>query len=205
MLACFRDFGVELNDVDVNLLRVKPCHAASSWDVFSRSTSAMPVWFKPPLNTCWDEVVVAIGSAQASWEANNPWTAEERLGMIEAWSAEQGLELTVVTIEDINDPPNWVEHATNIHGTGTLVTSDGPTMDLYRAAGWDVHEVALSERETLEGWRVRQTVRMLSTVMDDEASRTVLAPSVPSAIIEWLIDNDAMFRCSTFETGVHAG
>ena len=152
-----------------------------------------------------DEVVVAIGSAQAAWEVNNPWTAEERQAMIEAWAADQDLELTVVTVEDINDPPNWVEHATNIHGTGTLVTSDGPTMDLYRAADWDVHEVGLSERETLEGWRVRQTVRMLSTVMDDEASRTVLAPSVPSAVIEWLIDNDAMFRCSTFETGVHAG
>jgi len=65
--------------------------------------------------------------------------------------------------------------------------------------------VALSERETLEGWRVRQSVRMLSTVMDDEAARTVLAASVPEAVIEWLIENDAMFRCSTFESGVHAG
>lgn len=151
------------------------------------------------------EVVVAIGSAQAGWEADNPWTAEERQAMIEAWATEQSVELTVVQVEDINDPPNWVEHATKAHGTGTLVTSDGPTMDLYRAAGWNVHEVALSERETLEGWRVRQTVRMLSTVMDDEASRTVLAPSVPPAVIEWLIEADAMFRCSTFETGVHAG
>ena len=152
-----------------------------------------------------DEVVVAIGSAQAGWEANNPWTAEERQAMIEAWAAGQDLELTVVTVEDINDPPNWVEHATQTHGTGVLVTSDGPTMDLYRAAGWEVHEVALSERETLEGWRVRQTVRMLSTVMDDEAAREVLSSSVPTAVIEWLIENDAMFRCSTFETGVHAG
>ena len=150
-------------------------------------------------------MVVAIGSSQAAWEANNPWTADERQAMIEAWAVEQGMALTIVQVEDINDPPNWVNHATETHGTGTLVTSDGPTMDLYRAAGWDVHEVGLSERETLEGWRVRQTVRMLSTVMDDEASRTVLAPSVPSAVIEWLIENDAMFRCSTFETGVHAG
>ena len=71
--------------------------------------------------------------------------------------------------------------------------------------GGDGHEVALSQRETLEGWRVRQSVRMLSTVMDDEATRTVLAASVPGAVIEWLIENDAMFRCSTFETGVHAG
>jgi len=152
-----------------------------------------------------DEVVIAIGSAQAAWEANNPWTADERQAMIEAWAAEQGVELTVVQVEDINDPPNWVEHATKTHGKGALVTSDGPTMDLYRAAGWDVHEVALSERETLEGWRVRQTVRMLSTVMDDDATREVLRTSVPAAVIEWLIENDAMFRCSTFETGVHAG
>ena len=151
------------------------------------------------------EVIVAIGSAQAGWEANNPWTADERQAMIEAWAAESGHSLSVVHIDDINDPPNWVEHATKAHGEGTLVTSDGPTADLYRAAGWGVHDVALSQRETLEGWRVRQSVRMLSTVMDDEATRTVLAASVPEAVIEWLIENDAMFRCSTFETGVHAG
>ena len=151
------------------------------------------------------EVVVAIGSAQAGWEANNPWTADERQSMIEAWAGEEDVQLSIVQIEDINDPPNWVEHATKTHGMGTLVTSDGPTMELYRAAGWDVHETALSERETLEGWRVRQSVRMLSTVMDDDATREVLRTSVPSAVIEWLIENDAMFRCSTFETGVHAG
>jgi hypothetical protein len=46
---------------------------------------------------------------------------------------------------------------------------------------------------------------MLSTVMDDEATREVLSASVPAAVIEWLIENDAVFRCSTFETGVHAG
>ena len=152
-----------------------------------------------------DEVVVAIGSAQAGWEANNPWTADERQTMVEAWAAANGKAVTVVCIDDINDPPNWVEHATKTHGEGTLVTSDGPTAELYRNAGWEVHDVALSQRETLEGWRVRQSVRMLSTVMDDEATRTVLAASVPEAVIEWLIENDAMFRCSTFETGVHAG
>jgi nicotinamide-nucleotide adenylyltransferase len=152
-----------------------------------------------------DEVVVAIGSAQAGWEANNPWTADERQAMVEAWAAANGKAVTVVCIDDINDPPNWVEHATKTHGEGTLVTSDGPTAELYRNAGWEVHDVALSQRETLEGWRVRQSVRMLSTVMDDEATLTVLAASVPEAVIEWLIENDAMFRCSTFETGVHAG
>ena len=152
-----------------------------------------------------DEVVVAIGSAQAEWEANNPWTANERQAMIQAWATAEGVELTLVQVEDINDPPNWVEHATKSHGNGVLVTSDESTTALYQAAGWEVHRVELSDRETLEGWRVRQTVRMLSTVMDDEAARVVLANSVPASVVEWLIKEDAMFRCSTFGTGVHAG
>ena len=151
------------------------------------------------------EVVVAIGSAQAGWGANNPWTADERKSMIEAWADSEKLTLTVVLIEDINDPPRWVGHASETHGEGTLVTSDGPTKDLYVEAGWEVHDVPLSQRTTLEGWRVRQTVRMLSTVMDDEAAREVLSATVPEAVVEWLIKHDAMFRCSTFETGVHAG
>lgn len=152
-----------------------------------------------------DEVVVAIGSAQAGWEAKNPWTADERAAMVHAWATDAGHEVTVVRIEDINDPPNWVEHATQQHGEGILVTSDENTKDLYGLAGWEVNEVDLSQRDTLEGWRVRQSIRMLSTVMDDEAARVVLQSSVPTAVIEWLIEHDAMYRCSTFETGVHAG
>jgi len=151
------------------------------------------------------DIVIAIGSAQAAWEADNPWTADERQAMVEAWAEAKGLTITVVQIEDINDPPNWVKHAAATHGEGTLVTSDGPTATLYSEAGWKVHNVELKERETHEGWRVRQTIRMLSTVMDDEAAREVLRNSLPAEVTEWLIENDAMFRCSTFETGVHAG
>ena len=150
-------------------------------------------------------LVVAIGSAQAEWEPKNPWTAEEREAMIRAWAGDENIELDVVRIEDINDAPRWVEHATTHHGKGILVTSDESTAELYEESGWTVTRVDLSQRETFEGWRVRQTVRMLSTVMDDDAAFEVLKPSVPRAVIEWLVENDAMFRCSTFETGVHAG
>ncbi|NCG42386.1 MAG: hypothetical protein GWO84_02475 [Euryarchaeota archaeon] len=63
----------------------------------------------------------------------------------------------------------------------------------------------MSERKDLEGWRIRQTLKMLSTVYDDDATRQVTASSLPSSVVEWLIENDAIFRLSTFETGVHAG
>ena len=46
---------------------------------------------------------------------------------------------------------------------------------------------------------------MLSTVDDFDAVREVLSSSLPSSVIEWLIEKDALFRLSTFQTGVYAG
>jgi hypothetical protein len=125
--------------------------------------------------------------------------------MIQAWANSHNIEVEICMIEDINDPPNWVEHARTFHGDGTLVTSDKPTSILYNDAGFPVHDLPLEDRERFEGWRVRQTAKMLSTVYDDDAVREVLGSSVPSPVIEWLIENDALYRLSTFETGVHAG
>jgi len=152
-----------------------------------------------------DQLIIAIGSKQAGWEPDNPWTAEEREAMILAWAQQSDITVEIVAIEDINDPPNWVAHATNFHGEGVLVTTDEPTAQLYRNAGFEVLEPQMKNRELFEGWRVRQTAKMLSTVYDDEAVREVLKTSIPKPVIEWLIDNDALFRLSTFETGVHAG
>ena len=127
--------------------------------------------------------------------------------MIEAWVIEKDLSkrITIVGIEDINDPPNWVEHASKAHGIGTLITSDKPTKDLYESEEFPVNWMDLHEREQFEGWRVRQSCMMLSTVYDDEATRSVLTPSVPSAIIEWLITNDALYRFLQLNAGPHAG
>lgn len=152
-------------------------------------------------------VTVAIGSAQEEWTTNNPFSFDERKAMIESWAAEMDLNerITVVGVEDINDPPNWVEHASKAHGEGTLVTSDENTKELYASKEFPVHWIDLHEREQFEGWRVRQSCMMLSTVYDDDATRSVLGPSLPSAIIEWLITNDALYRFLQLNAGPHAG
>tara|TARA_B110000902_G_scaffold133497_1_gene154843 strand:+ start:373 stop:852 length:480 start_codon:yes stop_codon:yes gene_type:complete len=152
-----------------------------------------------------DQLVVAIGSKQAGWEPDNPWTAEERQAMIQAWATQADAEIEIVAIEDINDPPNWVSHAEKIHGKGILVTTDQATAELYRESEVEVRILEMNQREQFEGWRVRQTAKMLSTVYDDEAVREVLKASIPTSVIEWLIETDGLFRLSTFETGVHAG
>ena len=155
----------------------------------------------------FEQVTIAIGSAQEEWTADNPFSIQERTDMILSWATANEFQdnITIVGIDDINDPPNWVQHASEHHGEGTLVTSDEATKNLYEESGFSVHWVDLHEREQFEGWRIRQTCMMLSTVYDDEAARMVLLPSVPESIIEWLITNDGLYRFSQINSTPHAG
>ncbi len=152
-----------------------------------------------------DELVIAIGSASKGWQSDNPWTFEERKAMIESWLENEHKTATMVGIDDINDPPKWVVHATQFHGEGVLITSDEKTANLYRDSNWVVKSVDMSNRESFEGWRVRQTALMLSTVYDDDAVEGVLLESLPKPIVKWLIKNDAIYRLSTMGTGVSVG
>jgi len=152
-----------------------------------------------------NEVIIAIGSADKGWESNNPWTLDERTEMVKSWLDEQNKSATIVGINDINDPPNWVNHASESHGEGVLVTSDKETKELYEESNFTVEFVDLSNRENYEGWRVRQTLLMLSTVYDDEAVKEVLSATIPQSVIDWLLENDAIFRLSTMVSGVNVG
>ena len=150
-------------------------------------------------------ITIAIGSAQKGWESTNPWTFEERKSMIESWLLANDKVAQIVGIDDLNDPPNWVNHASKFHGAGTLVTSDNTTKELYQSSNFPVEFVELSNRDDFEGWRVRQTLLMLSTVYEDDAVRSVMSATIPSPIVEWLINNDAIFRLSTMVSGVNVG
>ena len=157
-----------------------------------------------------DEVVIAIGSSTAEASMRNPWSASEREAMIRAWATgvctdEDAARLTYCHVPDINDPPAWVKHATTIHGEGVLLTSDEETAMLYEAGGWAVVRVPLEARRNREGWRVRETARMLSTVADDDAVRTVLGPNVPAPVIDWMIEHDALYRLSLLHEGAVVG
>lgn len=148
--------------------------------------------------------VIAIGSSQADSSIENPWSADEREDMIRTWLA--GRDANIVQIPDINDPPNWVEHATKYHGEGTLVTSDESTSSLYEAANFPVDWVDLNNRESFEGWRVRATLKMLSTVYEKDAIREVMSASIPITVVDWLIEKDAIYRLYTMSRDLeHAG
>ncbi|MEM2137795.1 MAG: nicotinamide-nucleotide adenylyltransferase [Candidatus Anstonellaceae archaeon] len=58
------------------------------------------------------KVIVAIGSAQKSFEPENPFSASERERMIRQQLVDAGLgkKCVVVPVTDINDNERWVEH-----------------------------------------------------------------------------------------------
>ena len=85
-------------------------------------------------------LIIAIGSSNRPQNLRNPWTHEERCQMIETWAISNAIgNYVIYSIPDIDDPPNWVTHASRYHGqAGVLVTTDMGTAELYTASGWEV-------------------------------------------------------------------
>ncbi len=162
--------------------------AASEWR--RKSASDLPL-------------IIAIGSSNREESLQNPWSADERSAMLRAWLSESDIpDAEIVSIPDIEDPPNWVSHAEKYHGAaGVLFTSDATSAELYEVAGWKVLTAPLENRESFEGWRVRETARMLSTVGDEEAVRSILSQTIPSVVVDYLVSNDALRRLAFLGEG----
>ena len=148
-------------------------------------------------------LIIAIGSSNRPQNLRNPWTYEERSQMIETWTKSAQIKnFQICSIPDIEDPPNWVTHASQYHGqAGALVTTDMGTAELYTASGWDVILLPLEQRERFEGWRVRETARMLSTIGDQDAIREVLGTLIPMPVLEHLIETNGLHRLAFMGEG----
>ena len=149
-------------------------------------------------------LIIAIGSSNRPESMENPWSTEEREEMLRAWLEEKGgyEHALIVAIPDIEDPPNWVAHAEQYHGpAGVFFTSDLPSAGLYESAGWQVVITPFEQRERFEGWRVRATAQMMSTIDDDEAVRTVLSPAMPISVVNYLIGAQGLRRLAFLGEG----
>ena len=148
-------------------------------------------------------LVIAIGSSNRPESMENPWSSAERIAMLNTWLETQGIDdVSMVTVPDIEDPPNWVTHAERYHGTaGVFFTSDVSSAELYESTDWSVVMTSLEQRDSFEGWRVRETARMMSTVDDEEAVRSVLSQSIPLVVVAHLIGCNALRRLAFLGEG----
>ena len=149
------------------------------------------------------KLIIAVGSSNRPETLKNPWSAPERIAMISSWlDNEAKFDAIVLAIPDIEDLPNWVSHAEKYHGkSGIFFSSDSSSCDLYNNSGWNMISMPLLQRDDYEGWRVRETARMLSTINDEDAIKMVLGESVPESIIEFLVTNNLLKRLAFLGEG----
>jgi len=143
---------------------------------------------------------ICIGSSEAEQSLENPWSAEEREQMIRVWL--DGRDAEIVHVPDLGDPQNYVRHAEKFHGPpGIIFTTDEGASELYREADWFVVESELVNREDWQGWRIRATMQMLSTVMEEEAAIAALSINMPESVARLIIDNGWQRRLLHLGTG----
>lgn len=109
-----------------------------------------------------DEIVICIGSAQISHELDNPFTAGERVAMIQRALLQDGVDefFYIIPVEDLRRNAAWVSHVEALTPPFDEVYGHNPLVDrLFREAGYEVKKAPLYRREEFSGTEIRR--RML--------------------------------------------
>jgi nicotinamide-nucleotide adenylyltransferase len=104
-----------------------------------------------------DELVLGIGSADASHEPRNPFTAGERIMMIQNTLASLGTTTYVVPLDDMDRNSVWVSHVQSMSPWFDVAYSNNPlVIRLFREDGVDVHQTEMFDRDNLKGSEIRE-------------------------------------------------
>ncbi|WP_456369330.1 nicotinamide-nucleotide adenylyltransferase [Geoglobus sp.] len=108
-----------------------------------------------------DEVVIGIGSAQESHTIENPFTAGERVMMVDRAVAEligeSGKKVYIIPLEDVYRNSLWVSHVVSMTPYFDVVYSNNPlVIRLFREAGYEVRKTRLFNRVSYQGTEIRR-------------------------------------------------
>jgi nicotinamide-nucleotide adenylyltransferase len=135
-----------------------------------------------------DEVVIAIGSAQYSHNANNPFTAGERLVMIRDALKEAGVDYSlvwVVPVPDVHLHMLWVAALEGYTPHFNVVYSNEPlTRRLFMEAGYKVRHIRFFDRKDYNSTLVREKM------LKDDSWKTL----VPKSVAEFITEIDGVNR-----------
>ncbi|MFC7134107.1 MULTISPECIES: nicotinamide-nucleotide adenylyltransferase [Salinibaculum] len=132
-----------------------------------------------------DELVIGIGSADASHTVHNPFTAGERLVMISKVLTDVDLQTYVVPLEDIDRNAVWVSHVESMCPPFDVVYSNNPlVIRLFNEADYEVRDSAMIDRDRLRGTLIREDI------VDGES----WTDRVPPAVVETIEEIDGVAR-----------
>jgi nicotinamide-nucleotide adenylyltransferase len=133
-----------------------------------------------------DELVLVIGSAQESHTLDNPFSAGERLLMIDRSLKSEGIEnYFLIPITDINRYAVWVSHVESLVPPIDIVyTNNQLTRRLFKEKGYTVKAPKIYDREQFSGTKIRN-------MMINNKDWSAL---VPPAVIEIVKKVDGISR-----------
>lgn len=109
-----------------------------------------------------DELVIVVGSAQMSHETDNPFTAGERIEMIQAALDHANVSREKYLIIPIQDAPAhrvWVSLVESQTPKFDFVYSNQPlTRRLLIEAGYDVRSIEMHKRRIYEATEIRRRI-----------------------------------------------
>jgi nicotinamide-nucleotide adenylyltransferase len=103
------------------------------------------------------ELIIAIGSAQVSHTMDNPFTAGERVLMLDAALLGAGMkDCFLIPIADINRYAVWVSHVESLVPPIDIVyTNNSLTHRLFSEKGYKVKTPKLYDRNKYSGTKIR--------------------------------------------------
>ena len=109
-----------------------------------------------------DEIIIGIGSAQLSHELKNPFTAGERILMMNQALAESDIDpgrYYIIPMEDINFNAIWASHVKMMTPPFSIVYSGNSLVkQLFKEDGIEVRQPPLYDRLHLSGTEVRRRI-----------------------------------------------
>lgn len=115
-----------------------------------------------------EPLMLGIGSAQESHTLLNPFTAGERVEMVERALDEAKVDETrVYPIPDVQRHAVWVAHVRSLLPRFSRVYTNNPlTRILFEDEGYAVEAPELEDRERFQGTRIRDRIRFGQPIED---------------------------------------
>ena len=131
-------------------------------------------------------IIIGIGSSQYHDTLDNPFSEEERHQMIILSLNDVGIrQYRIISIPDIHDPPNWVNHVCSIVSDFDVVIANNPfTKQLFSEKGYTVKGTQYFNRKQYSGKEIRRRI------IHDEP----WADFVPRIVYKFIHDIDGINR-----------
>ncbi|MEM0246506.1 MAG: nicotinamide-nucleotide adenylyltransferase [Desulfurococcaceae archaeon] len=130
----------------------------------------------------FDEIIVAIGSAQEGYTCKNPFTAGERWEMIYRVVKNGNLvgRVWTIPVSDINMPPAWTAYLLSlVPRVDAVASGNSQILYLFEWLGFKVKKIKLVEPERYHGTRIRNIM-----ISGSDEWRELVPPEVSEYIDE---------------------